>query len=119
MFTTIRSRTCLLAALLSPGLAMAESPAPLSQLQATMLASVDALLEHCATHQAKDAPQFQKAAKQFTAGADNEALASWRGSEAYQAARSSAMDALNNASAEDTQQACAQYLPPAPAPATE
>ena len=119
MFTTIRSRACLLAALVSPGLALAEPPAPQAQGQATLLAAVDALLEHCAKIQAKDSPQFQKASKQLGEGADQEALAALRGSEAYQGARSSALEAVGNLSTEDLQQACSQYLPPAPATAAQ
>jgi hypothetical protein len=106
MLMTILKNLCLLAAIVAPGLALADEPAP----QAQSLATTEAILEHCAKLNPAAADQYREQAKLLTQGASEETLAKVRKSDEYQQSRDSALESLAKVDAQDATKACAQNL---------
>ena len=106
MTMTILKKACLLAALVAPGLALADEPAP----QAQTLASMEAILEYCAKLSPAAADQYREQAKRLGQGASEETLAKVRKSDEYQQSRDSTLESLAKVDDQNAKKACAQSL---------
>lgn len=106
MLMRMPNRLWLLVAIVAPSLVVAEEPAP----QAQTLASVETILEHCATLIPANADRYRAQAKLLTQGASEEALAKVRNSAEYQQARSSTLESLAKVDEQDAKKACAQSV---------
>lgn len=104
---TILKHACLLAAIVAPGLALADEPAP----QAQTLATMETILEHCAKLNPAIADQYREQAKLLVQGASDETLAKVRKSDEYQQSRDSTLESLAQVDDQDAKKACAQSLP--------
>ena len=107
MSMTMLKHVCLLAAIVAPGLALAEEPAP----QAQALATMETILEHCAKLNPVAADQYREQVKLLAQGASEETLAKVRKSDEYQQSRDSTLESLAKVDDQDAQKACAQSLP--------
>jgi hypothetical protein len=99
-------RVCLLAAIVVPGLTLADEPAP----QAQSLATVEALLGHCAKLIPAAADRYRELAKLLAQGATEETLANLRQSEEYRASHDLTLESLAKVSEQDAKKACEQHL---------
>ena len=104
MLMTMQKKLWLLALIAAPGLALADEPAP----QAQMLATTEAILEHCAKVNPAAAEQYREQAKLVTQGASEETLAKVRQSEEYQASHDSTLESLAKVDEQNAKKACAQ-----------
>jgi hypothetical protein len=106
MLTSILRNACLLAAVVAPGLALADEPAP----QAQTLATTEAILELCAKLVPADASRYRDQASLLAQGASAETLAKVRKSGEYQQFRDSTLESLAKVDAKDAKKACEQNL---------
>ncbi len=104
MSTTLLKQACLLAAIIAPGLALPADPAP----QATALASMEAILDHCARINPSAADQYREQRKALAQGASEETLDKIRKSEEYQKARDAALESLAKVDDENAKKACTE-----------
>lgn len=103
---TMPKKLCLLAAIVAPCLALADEPAPPAQ----SLATVEAILEHCAKLIPSAADRFRDQAKLVTQGASEETLTKVRKSGEYQTSHDSTLESLAKVSEKDGKKACEQHL---------
>jgi hypothetical protein len=103
MLMIMPKKLWLLAAIVVPGLALADEPAPPAQA----LATAEAILEHCATLIPAEADRFRQQGTLVTQGASEEALAEVRKSDEYQQARDSTLESLAKVDEKDAKKACA------------
>lgn len=108
MSMILLKRACLLAAVMAPCLVLAEEPAPPAQ----SLATVEAILEHCAKINPAAADQFKQQAKLLAQGASEETLAKVRKSEEYQQSREATLESLAKVDDVNAKKVCAQGLGP-------
>src|SRR5580704_3369911 len=87
MLMTMPKKLWLLAAIVAPGLALGDEPAP----QAQALATAEAILEHCAALIPAEADRFRKQGTLLTQGASEETLVKVRKSDEYQQSRDLAL----------------------------
>jgi hypothetical protein len=107
MSMTMLKHVCLLAAIVAPGLALADEPAP----QARTLATMETILEHCAKLNPAAADHYREQAKLLVQGASEETLANVRKSDEYQQSRDSTLESLAKVDDQNARKACAQSLP--------
>jgi hypothetical protein len=106
MMMTMPKKLWLLAAIVAPALALADEPAP----QAQSLATVEAVLEHCAKLIPAAADRYREQAKLLTQGASEEMLAKVRKSEEYRESRDSTLESLAKVGEKEAKKACEQHL---------
>jgi hypothetical protein len=104
MMMTMAKRLCLLAAVLVPGLALADE----ATAQAQSLASSEAILEHCARLNPAAADQYREQAKLLTQGASEETLAKLRKTEDYRVTHDQTVESLAKVDEREAIQACEQ-----------
>ena len=104
MLMTMPKKLWLLAAIVAPGLALGDEPAP----QAQALATAEAILEHCAKLIPAEAGRFGEQGTLLTQGASEETLAKVRESDEYQQAREATLESLTRVDEKDAKKACAQ-----------
>jgi hypothetical protein len=104
MLMTMPKKLWLLAAIVAPGLALADEPAP----QAQALAITEAIVEHCAKLIPADADRYREQARLITQGASEETLAKVRKSDEYQQSREATLESLAKVDEKDAKKACAQ-----------
>jgi len=110
MSMTVSKQWCLIAALVAPGLALADEAAP----QAQALGMTEAILEHCARLVPEDAERFQDRAKRLVQGASEETLDKVRKSDEYQQSRDAVRASLAKLDDRNAKKACAQSFPSNP-----
>ncbi len=103
---TMPKKLWLLAAIVAPGLALADEPAP----QAQSFATVEVILEHCAKLIPASADRYREHAKLLAQGASEETLAKLRKSEEYRAARDSTLESLAKVDEQVAKKSCEQHL---------
>jgi hypothetical protein len=106
MLMTMLKNLCLLAAIVAPGLALADEPAP----QAQTLATTEAILESCAKLNPVAADQYRQQARLVAQGASEETLARVRKSDEYRQSRDSTLESLARVDEQDAKKACVQNL---------
>lgn len=104
MPTSFLKQACLLAAIIAPGLALSDEPAP----QATSLAAMEAILDHCARVNPSAADQYREQRKALARGASEETLEKIRQSEEYQRTRDSTLESLAKVDDENAKKACTE-----------
>jgi hypothetical protein len=102
MFSKLLKNACLMLAMVTPALALSEEPAP----QATSLATLEAILDHCASINPSAADQYREQRKTLAQGASEETLDKIRKSDEYQKARDSTLEALAKVDEESARKAC-------------
>ena len=104
MFMTMSKKLWLFAALVAPGLALADEPTP----QAQALATTEAIVEHCAKLIPAEADRFREQGTLLTQGASEETLAKVRKSDEYQQVREATLESLAQVDEKDAKKACVQ-----------
>jgi hypothetical protein len=99
-------RVCLIAAIVAPGIAQADTALP----EATVLGSTEAILEHCAKVDPTAAAKYQERVKLLVQGADEQKLAEIRKSAAYRQAYDSTTARAGEGDPETARRACAKFL---------
>jgi hypothetical protein len=110
MTMTVMKHVCLFAAIVAPGLALADEQKPAAAPQAQSLATMETILEHCAKLNPAAADQYREQAKQLTQGASDETLAKVRNSEEYRQSRDSTIESLAKVDEQGVKKACALSL---------
>jgi hypothetical protein len=106
MSMKILKHASLLAAIVAPGLALSDEPAP----QPQALATVDTILEHCAKLDPAAADRYREQAKLLVQGASEETLDKVRKSDEYQQSRDSTLESLAKVDDQEAKKACTQSL---------
>ena len=108
MSMSMLTKTCLLGAMMAPGLALADEPAP---PPAQTLATLETILEHCAKVDPEAADQYREQARQLAQGASDDALAELRKSDEYQKSRNSTLESLAKVDDQNAKKACSHQKP--------
>ena len=87
-------------------LALAGEPAP----DAKALATIEALVDHCAKANPASASNYQKRVQLVAQGASEETLAKVRKTDEYRQAHDSAVESLAKTNEQDTKKMCSQAL---------
>ncbi len=102
MSGSLLKHACLLLVIVVPGIALSDEPA----LQASSLATMEAILDHCAKINPSAADQYREQRKALAHGASDEKLEKIRQSEEYQQTRESTLESLAKVDDESAKKAC-------------